>query len=78
VIRPALKGADKGVGPVIQEINCTNCGRCIDVCDRKVFEFGGRNAVATGADGIDGGGDATDRGGRRSPMLASTSGLVFK
>jgi ferredoxin-type protein NapH len=27
VIRPALKGADKGIGPVILSSNCTNCGR---------------------------------------------------
>ena len=39
VIRPALKGADKGVGPVITDGNCTNCGRCIDVCARDVFKF---------------------------------------
>jgi len=39
VIRPALKGADKGIGPVITSGNCTNCGRCIDVCARDVFEF---------------------------------------
>ena len=39
VIRPALKGADKGVGPLIMSGNCTNCGRCIDVCARDVFEF---------------------------------------
>lgn len=42
VIRPALKGQDKGVGPVINAANCTNCGRCIDVCARDVFRFGGR------------------------------------
>lgn len=40
VIRPALKGADKGVGPVITSANCTNCGRCIDVCAKDVFHFG--------------------------------------
>ena len=39
VIRPALKGADKGLGPVISSGHCTNCGRCIDVCARDVFEF---------------------------------------
>ena len=39
VIKPALKGADKGFGPVILSGNCTNCGRCIDVCARDVFEF---------------------------------------
>ncbi|MFC1589194.1 quinol dehydrogenase ferredoxin subunit NapH [Pseudomonadota bacterium] len=40
VIRPALKGADKGIGPVITSANCTNCGRCIDVCAKDVFHFG--------------------------------------
>lgn len=39
VIRPALKGADKGISPLIDEMNCTNCGRCIDICDENVFEF---------------------------------------
>jgi ferredoxin-type protein NapH len=42
VIRPALKGADKGIGPLIDEANCTNCGRCIDVCDEDVFNFSSR------------------------------------
>jgi len=42
VITPALRGADKGVGPVILSPNCTNCGRCIDVCSLDVFEFGTR------------------------------------
>lgn len=40
VIRPALKGEDKGIGPVITSANCTNCGRCIDVCAKNVFHFG--------------------------------------
>jgi ferredoxin-type protein NapH len=44
VIRPALKGADKGIGPVILSSNCTNCGRCIDVCAEDVFRFGSRFA----------------------------------
>jgi ferredoxin-type protein NapH len=39
VIPPALKGADKGIGPLIRSANCTNCGRCIDVCSEHVFEF---------------------------------------
>ncbi len=39
VIKPALKGADKGMGPVIMSGHCTNCGRCIDVCARDVFAF---------------------------------------
>ena len=38
VIRPALKGAGK-IGPVIVGPNCTNCGRCIDVCSKDVFNF---------------------------------------
>ncbi len=42
VIRPALKGADKGIGPVIIAGECTNCGRCIDVCAEDVFQFGSR------------------------------------
>jgi ferredoxin-type protein NapH len=42
VIRPALKGENKGVGPVILAANCTNCGRCIDVCSKDVFNFGTR------------------------------------
>jgi ferredoxin-type protein NapH len=49
VIKPALKGAAQGLGPVILSPNCTNCGRCIDVCSKDVFEFGSRfnNAVET-------------------------------
>ncbi|GAB0058500.1 Ferredoxin-type protein NapH [Candidatus Magnetaquicoccaceae bacterium FCR-1] len=39
VIDPALKGADKGVGPRITGMDCTRCGRCIDVCPDDVFEF---------------------------------------
>lgn len=41
VIRPALKGID-GAPPVILGANCTNCGRCIDVCSKDVFQFGTR------------------------------------
>ena len=39
VIKPALKGAEKGQGPIITSGHCTNCGRCIDVCPEDVFEF---------------------------------------
>ena len=39
VIRMPLKGANKGVGPMIVSSNCTNCGRCIDVCAKDVFTF---------------------------------------
>jgi ferredoxin-type protein NapH len=44
VIKPALKGAAAGVGPLILDINCTNCGRCIDVCSLDVFRFGTRSS----------------------------------
>jgi len=49
VIRPALKGVPNEVGPVILASNCTNCGRCIDVCSKDVFNFGTRfnNPVGT-------------------------------
>jgi ferredoxin-type protein NapH len=47
VIRPALKGytnkssrETENIGPVITSPNCTNCGRCIDVCAKDVFHFG--------------------------------------
>ncbi len=42
VIRPALKGADKNISPLILSANCSNCGRCIDVCAPRVFRFSHR------------------------------------
>lgn len=39
VIRPALKGSGT---PLIVDANCTNCGRCIDVCNLDVFCFTNR------------------------------------
>lgn len=50
VITPALRGADTGTGPVILSGDCTNCGRCIDVCSKEVFHFDMRfhNAVPEG------------------------------
>jgi ferredoxin-type protein NapH len=44
VIVPALKPADPGASPVIASGDCTNCGRCIDVCPDDVFRFGTRFA----------------------------------
>jgi len=38
VIVAPLKAKD-GVGPVIKDSACTNCGRCIDVCGPDVFVF---------------------------------------
>ncbi|PST66589.1 quinol dehydrogenase ferredoxin subunit NapH [Shewanella algae] len=35
VLKPALKGSN----PTITSTDCTLCGRCIDVCAKKVFEF---------------------------------------
>lgn len=39
VITPALRGADKNIGPIVTSGDCTNCGRCIDVCAKDVFSF---------------------------------------
>jgi ferredoxin-type protein NapH len=38
VISPALKGKP-GSSPLILSPDCTNCGRCIDVCAMDVFTF---------------------------------------
>lgn len=42
VIKAPLKDAAHGVGPLILSPQCTNCGRCIDVCAQDVFVFGNR------------------------------------
>ncbi|MCW8957364.1 MAG: quinol dehydrogenase ferredoxin subunit NapH, partial [Gammaproteobacteria bacterium] len=39
VITPALNGEAKNIGSVILSSNCTNCGRCIDICGKEVFKF---------------------------------------
>jgi len=39
VITPALRGAKSGTGPIIVSRDCTNCGRCIDICSENVFTF---------------------------------------
>ena len=38
IIKPALKAVN-GTGPLIASPNCTNCGRCIDICKLDVFTF---------------------------------------
>lgn len=38
VITPALRGTDADT-PLILDRDCTNCGRCIDVCSLDVFAF---------------------------------------
>jgi len=42
VIKPALKGEKNDIGPVILSHQCTNCARCIDVCNKSVFKFSTR------------------------------------
>ncbi len=42
VITPALDRAGKGTSPVVSSIDCSNCGRCIDVCSVNVFRFAAR------------------------------------
>ncbi|MEJ1298831.1 MAG: quinol dehydrogenase ferredoxin subunit NapH [Candidatus Sedimenticola sp. (ex Thyasira tokunagai)] len=62
VINPALKGAEKGLGPVISSSECTNCGRCIDVCAEDVFHFGTRfTHYKVIANGKESGPDATPK-----------------
>ncbi len=65
VIKPALKGDKHGIGPLILDINCTNCGRCIDVCSKDVFRFGFRSGKPTTAAGP----GATQELGPGSPVL---------
>ncbi|MGC2856265.1 quinol dehydrogenase ferredoxin subunit NapH [Novispirillum sp. DQ9] len=38
VLTPALKGTGEAT-PLVLSGDCTNCGRCIDVCHRDVFAF---------------------------------------
>lgn len=39
VIKPALKILTDDKSPLIQSGRCTNCARCIDVCNKNVFSF---------------------------------------
>ncbi|MCK5903200.1 MAG: quinol dehydrogenase ferredoxin subunit NapH [Cocleimonas sp.] len=39
IIKQPLKGAEKGIPSIIASSQCTNCGRCIDVCAENVFKF---------------------------------------
>ena len=54
VITPALDRAKHGMSPVILSGDCTNCGRCIDVCYKDVFTVGTRfqNALPQTADTV--------------------------
>ena len=40
IIPVILKGEKNGIPPVILSGECTNCGRCIDICGEDVFYFG--------------------------------------
>ena len=42
ILKAPLKGGPAGVSPVVLSPNCTNCGRCIDVCSKDVFVFSSR------------------------------------
>ena len=42
VISPALRGTGRNQTTVIESPNCTNCGRCIDICGKEVFHFSTR------------------------------------
>ena len=48
ILAPALKQAGQ-THPLILSGDCTNCGRCIDVCSKEVFSFGLRfnNSAST-------------------------------
>ena len=39
IIKNPLNGANKGFHSLITSSQCTNCGRCIDVCTEDVFRF---------------------------------------
>jgi ferredoxin-type protein NapH len=39
VIKMPLKGESKGIPSLISASQCSNCGRCIDVCAKNVFKF---------------------------------------
>jgi ferredoxin-type protein NapH len=42
ILKQPLKGAAHGASPIVLSPNCTNCGRCIDVCSKDVFTFSNR------------------------------------
>ncbi len=39
VLKLPVYGANEGASPIVLSPNCTNCGRCIDVCTEDVFRF---------------------------------------
>lgn len=49
VLKLPLKGESVGASPLVLSPNCTNCGRCIDVCSKDVFVFSSRFAKVSDA-----------------------------
>ena len=47
ILKVPLKGGPTGASPVVLSPNCTNCGRCIDVCSKDVFSFSTRFNTST-------------------------------
>jgi len=47
LLTPALRGASRGIAPLIASADCTVCGRCIDVCRKDVFAAGLRSKLET-------------------------------
>lgn len=47
ILKAPLKGGPTGASPVVLSPNCTNCGRCIDVCSKDVFSFSTRFNAST-------------------------------
>jgi ferredoxin-type protein NapH len=47
ILKAPLKGGPVGASPVVLSPNCTNCGRCIDVCSKDVFSFSTRFNTST-------------------------------
>ncbi len=45
VITPALRGKGEA-SPIVLSGDCSNCGRCIDVCSKNVFAFANRFEAA--------------------------------
>ncbi|MEI8155441.1 MAG: quinol dehydrogenase ferredoxin subunit NapH [Burkholderiales bacterium] len=42
ILKAPLKGGPMRTSPIVLSPNCTNCGRCIDVCSKDVFFFSTR------------------------------------
>lgn len=47
LLSPALRGAARGIAPLIASSDCTICGRCVDVCPKDVFAIGLRPKLET-------------------------------